>query len=158
TTACAATPPWATAPHAKNSQAHRRVPEPAGSNQEIQTMTAPSSPTPSRWRPRLIYAAIILLAAAGSFLLAALLLNIQERKQESQQYYLKLADLDEDTTAPAIGGKNSPRKYDGYKPTVDIERPRHGGSEAFSKLEADPRLVRIFAGYGFSLDYREDRG
>src|SRR5262245_49565569 len=121
-------------------------------------MPVSSVPTRSRWRARLIYGVTILLAAAGSFLVAALLMNIQQRKQESQEHYLKLADLDEDTVDPAIWGRNFPRQYDGYKRTVDMERTRHGGSEAFSKLEADPRLVRIFAGYAFSLDYREERG
>src|SRR5207302_10864741 len=35
---------------------------------------------------------------------------------------------------------------------------RRGGSEAISKLDEDPRLKRIFAGYPFSVDYRERRG
>ena len=121
-------------------------------------MAGGSVPTPSRWRARLVYLSMIVLAAVSVFLLAALLMNIQERKHEAQEHYLKLADIDEDTIDPAIWGRNFPRQYDGYKRTVDIERTRHGGSEAFSKLEADPRLVRIFAGYAFSLDYREERG
>ena len=41
---------------------------------------------------------------------------------------------------------------------MDTERTRYGGSEAFSRLDADPRLRRIFAGYAFALDYREERG
>ncbi len=28
----------------------------------------------------------------------------------------------------------------------------------YSKLEQDPRLVELFAGYGFSKDYNEERG
>lgn len=34
----------------------------------------------------------------------------------------------------------------------------YGGSDPYSKLEADPRLVTLFAGYGFSIEYNEDRG
>jgi nitrite reductase (cytochrome c-552) len=34
----------------------------------------------------------------------------------------------------------------------------YGGSVPNSKLEDDPRLVRLFAGYGFSIDYNEERG
>jgi len=37
-------------------------------------------------------------------------------------------------------------------------RTAYGGSDPFSKLEGDPRLVTLFAGYGFSKDYNEDRG
>jgi len=41
---------------------------------------------------------------------------------------------------------------------VDIERTKHGGSEAFQKLDDDPRWREIFKGYAFSIDYREERG
>jgi nitrite reductase (cytochrome c-552) len=34
----------------------------------------------------------------------------------------------------------------------------YGGSSAFSWLERDPRQVILFAGYGFSKDYNDDRG
>src|SRR5262245_33984783 len=118
--------------------------------------TAP--PQSRRWRNGLAYAATALAAAAVTFLLTALLLNIRERKQEAREHYLKLAELDEETIDPEIWGRNLPRQYDGYKRTVDTVRTRHGGSEAFSRLDEDPRLRRIFAGYAFSLDYREERG
>jgi nitrite reductase (cytochrome c-552) len=59
---------------------------------------------------------------------------------------------------PAEWGKNFPREYDGYKRTSENTSRRHGGSEAISKLDEDPRLRRIFAGYPFSVDYRERRG
>jgi nitrite reductase (cytochrome c-552) len=85
-------------------------------------------------------------------------MNINERKQEARQTYFPLANLTEDTVDPAEWGKNFPRQYDGYRRTVDTERTRYGGSEAFQKLDENPRLRRIFAGYAFSLDYREERG
>ena len=66
--------------------------------------------------------------------------------------------LDEGTIDPAVWGQNFPRQYDSYRRTVDTERTRHGGSEAFQKLDDDPRWRRIFAGYAFSVDYREERG
>lgn len=113
-----------------------------------------------RGRVRLLYALTIILAAAVTCLLAALLLNINERKREARQHYLRLVELDENTIDPAVWGHDFPRQYDGYRRTVDNERSGHGGSEALppSKLEADPRLKRIFAGYGFALDYRDKRG
>jgi nitrite reductase (cytochrome c-552) len=85
-------------------------------------------------------------------------MNISERKQEAKQQYLKIVELTEDTVDPAEWGKNFPREYDGYKRTAENTSRRHGGSEAISKLDEDPRLRRIFAGYPFSVDYRERRG
>src|SRR4051794_1532944 len=121
-------------------------------------MTDPAAPPRRRWRRALSYLSVILLTATATFLLAALLMNIQERKQEAKEHFIKLAEMDEDTIDPALWGRNFPRQYDIYKRTVDTERTRHGGSEAFSRLEEDPRLRRIYAGYAFSIDFREDRG
>jgi nitrite reductase (cytochrome c-552) len=44
------------------------------------------------------------------------------------------------------------------KTETNDERTAYGGSNPFSKLEADPRLVTLFAGYGFSKEYNEERG
>src|SRR5687767_9433434 len=118
-------------------------------------MSGTARPEPNRWRNAFVYLVVIVIAAFITFLLTALLMNIRERKQEAQQHYLKLVELDEDTIDPEIWGRNFPRQYDSYKRTVDIVRTRHGGSEAFSRLDDDPRLKRIFAGYAFSVDYRE---
>jgi hypothetical protein len=77
---------------------------------------------------------LIVLAAAGAatFGVTALLMNIAERKKEAEIRYIKFEPLDESVTDPAVWGKNFPREYDGYKRTVDTERTRYGGSEAFS--------------------------
>ena len=108
----------------------------------------------SRWT----YIGLTAGVAIATFAATMLLMNIRERKEEARQPYLSLANLTEDTVEPAEWGKTFPREYDGYKRTVDIARTRYGGSEAFSRLDADPRLRRIFAGYAFELDYREERG
>ena len=70
-------------------------------------------------------------------------------------------------------GRNFPSQYDGYRRTVDQVRTRFGGSEAVprtptavdprsvvaqSRLDEDPRLKTIWAGYAFSKDFREERG
>ena len=66
----------------------------------------------------------------------------------------------EDTTDPAQWGATFPNEYESYKRTVDSTRTRFGGSEAMpeSKLERDPWLKRMYAGYAFSIDYRDRRG
>ncbi len=103
---------------------------------------------------------IIILAsvAAATAAVMWLFLNIFDRKEEAREVSFRLADLTEETIDPAEWGKNFPRQYDGYRRTVDTIRTRFGGSEAFQKLDEEPALKRIFAGYAFSLDYREERG
>lgn len=102
--------------------------------------------------------AAIVAVAAATFLVTMLLVNISQRKHEGERTYFELARLAEDTVDPLEWGKNFPSQYEGYKRTADIERTRYGGSEAFSRLDRNPRLKRIFAGYAFALDYREERG
>jgi nitrite reductase (cytochrome c-552) len=109
-------------------------------------------------KPRTIYLVLIALTALATFGITALLMNVSERKQEALQTYVPLVNLTEDTIEPAEWGKNFPRQYDGYKRTVDTARTKYGGSEAFQKLDQDTRLRRIFGGYAFSIDYREERG
>jgi nitrite reductase (cytochrome c-552) len=121
-------------------------------------MTDPVEPRRGRWRRRLLYLGTILVTAAATYGVVALLMNINERKQEAKQHYLEIVELNEDIIDPAEWGKNFPREYDGYKRTAENTSRRHGGSEAISKLDEDPRLKRIFAGYPFSVDYRERRG
>jgi nitrite reductase (cytochrome c-552) len=56
-------------------------------------------------------------------------------------------------------GVNFPNQYSTFLKTKDNNnRTPFGGSEPFSKLEQDPRLKELFAGYSFSIDYNEERG
>ena len=56
-------------------------------------------------------------------------------------------------------GVNYPNQYSTLlKTETNNTRTTFGGSEPYSKLEDDPRLVTLFAGYGFSKDYNEERG
>jgi nitrite reductase (cytochrome c-552) len=107
---------------------------------------------------KLIYIAVVIVVAAGTVAVLLLMQNIFTRQREAEQVVFKLVDLNENTIDPALWGKNFPRQYDGYVRTVDIERTKHGGSEAFQKLNVDPVWRIIFDGYPFSVDYREERG
>ncbi|HET7854099.1 MAG TPA: ammonia-forming cytochrome c nitrite reductase subunit c552 [Candidatus Methylomirabilis sp.] len=115
-------------------------------------------------------ALVAALAAAGGM---ALLVNILERKQEAKNPFYRVVDLTDETEDPALWGKNFPMQFDGYRRTVDQVRTRFGGSEALprtptqadprsfaaqSRLEEDPRLKTMWAGYAFARDFREDRG
>jgi nitrite reductase (cytochrome c-552) len=116
----------------------------------------PSEP----WRGRIFYAITIVVTAILTALSLGLLMSIFQRKQEAKEHYVQLVELDEKTIDPKVWGVNFPRQYDSYLLTADTERTRHGGSDALSpsRIEADPRLKRIFAGYAFSVDFRELRG
>jgi nitrite reductase (cytochrome c-552) len=110
------------------------------------------------------------IVAAG---VVALLINIVERRQEGRNPFYRVVELTEDAEDPALWGKNFPYQYDAYLKTVDQVRTRYGGSEAIprtptsadprsivaqSRLEEDPRLRTLWAGYAFSKDFREERG
>ena len=117
--------------------------------------------------------AVTAVAALAALAAIALLMNIFERKQEAKNPFYRVVELTDDTEDPAIWGKNFPQQYDAYLKTVDQVRTRYGGSEAVphtptqadprsvvaqSRLEEDPRLKTMWAGYAFAKDFREERG
>lgn len=127
---------------------------------------------PRRRRLGLLIGAIVATALL-TMGITALLFNILERKGESQQPFVQVVNLDENTVDPAVWGQNFPIQYDLYKRTTDQTRTKHGGSEALpnpsasasatdkvaqSKLAEDPRLIKMWSGYAFATDFREERG
>lgn len=116
---------------------------------------------------------VLMLTAAATFAVAALLVSIFQRKQEEKHVFFRVVELTDDTEDPAVWGKNFPFQYDAYIRTVDQVRTRFGGSEAIprtpteadprsvvaqSRIEEDPRLKTMWAGYAFAHDFREERG
>ncbi len=123
-----------------------------------------------RFSMPLLVAVLAALAAVG---ITALLVNIFTRQQEARNPFYRVVELTDDTEDPAQWGRNFPLQYDGYRRTVDQIRTRYGGSEALprdptaedpraqvaqSRLEEDPRLKMMWAGYAFATDFREERG
>jgi nitrite reductase (cytochrome c-552) len=126
-----------------------------------------------RRRLSLKFIGLVIAAVAATVLGLALLVNIFQRKQEARNPFFRVVELNDDTVDPAIWGKNLPLQYDDYLKTTDQVRTRYGGSEAEprtptqadprsivaqSRLEDDPRLKTMWAGYAFSKDFREERG
>ncbi len=111
-------------------------------------------------RSRALLIAVILLTALVTIAVAALLINITERRWEARHPFVRLVEIEELEVDPAVWGQNWPHQYDSYLRTVDYERTRYGGSDAIpkQKLDSDPWLRLMWAGYAFSLDYREARG
>jgi nitrite reductase (cytochrome c-552) len=110
-----------------------------------------------------VFITIIIVVAIIAVAVTALLVNIFERKSEARNPYVRLVEVTEDTTDPAVWGKNWPKQYDSYKRTALPTKTRfggHGGSEALpeEKIDRDPWLKRMFRGYAFSIDYRDRRG
>jgi nitrite reductase (cytochrome c-552) len=106
---------------------------------------------------------LIIVVAVVTAGVVALLFNVAERKNEAHTTFVRLAEVTEDTTDPAVWGKNWPKQYDSYLRTAESTQTRfggHGGSEALpeEKIERDPWLKRMFLGYAFSIDYRDRRG
>ena len=106
------------------------------------------------------FAFVVVLCAGAVFAIAALLTSIFQRKQEARNPYVRLVEVSEETTDAAPWGVNWSREFDAYKRTVDSTHTRFGGSEALpqERIERDPWLKRMFAGYAFSIDYRDRRG
>ena len=107
------------------------------------------------------------LGVAGlTVLLLALLTNIFERKQEARQPFVRIVEVTEDTMDPKVWGQNWPAQYDSYLKTSLPTATKYGGrglgasdaGPAEQKLEREPWLRRIFAGYAFAIDYRDRRG
>ncbi len=121
--------------------------------------TQESSATgPTNRRSMLLYAAVLVGVAMVTAGLTLLLANIIQRQAEGKQRHFQVTQIDEWEADPAVWGANFPRQYDSYQRTVDVERTRYGGSEDVQKLDAYPIWRRIFDGYAFALDYREERG
>ncbi|HSG27677.1 MAG TPA: ammonia-forming cytochrome c nitrite reductase subunit c552, partial [Candidatus Krumholzibacterium sp.] len=102
---------------------------------------------------------IVVLSAAVVFLLGMLAVSIMEHRWESQRPAIALKEVDEWETDNAVYGENYPREYDGYlKTKIDDTRTKFGGAYPRDYLEDDPLQVILFAGYGFSKEYRQARG
>ena len=117
--------------------------------------------------------ALMSIAAIAGVGICLLLVNIMEKKTESKHTFFRVVEIGEMEDDPAVWGKNFPHQYDMYKRTVDQQRTRYGGSEAVprtpdkadprsvvsqSRIEEDPQLKRMWLGYAFSHDFREERG
>ena len=130
-------------------------------------------PKATRKRLALLLTGTAIVAAVLAIAITALLVNIFKRKTEARNPFYRVVALSDNIDDPALWGKNFPMQYDDYLRTVDQVRTRFGGSEAVprtpteadprsvvaqEKLEEDPRLKTMWAGYAFSKDFREERG
>jgi nitrite reductase (cytochrome c-552) len=120
------------------------------------------NPTPLLSRPVVRMGLIAAGAALATVLVMSLYASITNRKAEAKQTSFKLVDLDEKTVDPAVWGKNFPRQFDAYQRTAEKYSTKYGGagSEGLpkSRIQEDPRLVTIFDGYAFAIDFNQRQG
>ncbi len=102
-----------------------------------------------------ILSAIIIILAAS---LAGILIYLKSQPKPARGIppITQIQSLEPDSSK---WGVNFPNQYSTFLLTKSNDtRTTYGGSEPYSKLKADPRLVVLFAGYSFSIDYNEEQG
>ena len=102
---------------------------------------------------------IFLVAIVVVFLLGMLAKSITERKVEASFVYTPQVEMDQNDPRNEVWGENFPKEFETYYETEDTSfNSKYNGSAMIDMLEVDPRLVVLWAGYGFSKDYNQGRG
>lgn len=117
--------------------------------------------------------AMVAASSAITAFTVFMIMDISEKKMQSKASFQLRVPITDDIDDPAVWGQNFPDHYHMYLQTVDQKRTKYGGSEAHphiptekdpratvaqSRLDEDPRLKTMWAGYAFSVDFREERG
>jgi nitrite reductase (cytochrome c-552) len=98
----------------------------------------------------------IIIVLAAALLGVLIFMNNQPAPARGVAPLIEIAEREPDS---ALWGINFPNQYSTYLQTEENNtRTAYGGSYPFDKLEENPRLRVLFAGYGFSKEYNEDRG
>ncbi|MCL1897252.1 MAG: ammonia-forming cytochrome c nitrite reductase subunit c552 [Micrococcales bacterium] len=148
------------------------------------TDTAPAAKKPRWW----LFVGVAAAAAVITFVITALVANIFGNKQDAKiATYKRLVTITDTTYDSATWGQNFPVQYDLFKATAEFEptvfndalvpadkdRVDDGVADGHedgaplpeardkitkSKIEADPRLKKMWAGYAFAIDYGHLRG
>jgi len=127
--------------------------------------------TKRRW-PAWLLALILVIGLAVGAVAGALVGSIGQKKGEAAVGFTEVVTLDDTVVDPAEWGRNFPRQYDLYAQTADFTPTAHSPAlvartptdadprteTTMSKLVGDPRLVTMWKGYAFALDYRHPRG
>ena len=118
---------------------------------------------------RLLMAGVFLVAGALVTVgIASMLMSVFERRAEGENPYFRIAELSETTYDSAVWGQNFPLQYEGWRLTSKMPADEQVAQtptatdprtvKAKSKLAHDPRLVTMWQGYAFAVEYNEPRG
>ncbi len=93
------------------------------------------------------------------FILGLLASRITERRAEAVFAYSPSGDIEQFDSRNEVWGEEFPREFESYYQTADTSfYSKYNGNGMIDMLEVDPRLVVLWAGYGFSKDYNQGRG
>lgn len=102
----------------------------------------------------LFFATIIVV-----FLLGLLASSITERRAEEVSSCKPEVKINEWEPRNEVWGKNYPTEYESYMKNDESDfATKYNGNAMIDMLEVDPRLVVLWAGYGFAKDYNQGRG
>ena len=106
----------------------------------------------------LVLGSLMLGTALATIIVLVVLVTMFEHKQEARTPFVRVVEVNETSTDPAPWGLNWPHEFDQYKLTAGDHFTSGSSAMPRSKLEAHPWLKRMYAGYAFSIDYRQARG
>jgi len=87
-------------------------------------------------------------------LVALLATSITERRMEAAYVDTPKIDIPAYEPRNEIWGESYPRQFQSYYGTADTTfQSKYNGSVMIDMLERSPRMVVLWAGYGFSKDY-----
>ena len=93
------------------------------------------------------------------FVLGLLASSITERRAEAVFAYTPQNKIANFEPRNEVWGENFPREFESYYQTEESSFfSKYNGGGMIDMLEVDPRLVVLWAGYGFSKDYSQGRG
>src|SRR6056297_2443923 len=93
------------------------------------------------------------------FLLGLLASSVMERRAEAVFAYEPSVEHGQFEPRNEVWGENFPREYQSFSKTADTSfKSKYNGNAWVDMLEDDPRLVVLWAGYGFSKEYNQGRG
>ena len=102
---------------------------------------------------------ILITTIVVVFVLGMLASSISERKAEAIFTYTPTVEVNNEEPRNEVWGENFPREYQSYYETEDSTfNSKYNGGAMIDMLEVDPRLVVLWAGYGFAKDYNQGRG
>ena len=100
--------------------------------------------------------------AAGAllvFVIGLFAASIMERRAETLISYAAAKDVGSWEPRAGVWGKHFPREYETWLKTRESSfRSKYNGNAMIDMLKVDPKLVVLWAGYGFSKDYNQSRG
>ncbi len=107
------------------------------------------------WKGWILFITTVIIV----FLLGLLASSIMERRSEALYAYAPKNDFSQFEPRNQKWGQNFPSEYETYMQTSDTTfKSKYNGSVMIDELEEDPKLVILWAGYGFSKDYNQGRG